>query len=280
MITGLDHIVLLTRDIGAGVRAYRTLFGCAPAWRTSDAGAEWATFTLANTSLELMAPSGSGARGDRVRGALEQDGEGLASLAVRVDDIDRAHRRLERVGLRPEAITDATSTDTATGHILRWRRTRAASEASHGVRLFFLQLDSERPPSRPDTDAPVLGLDHIVIATTNPDRATALYGGKLGLDMVRDLTRPDWNTRLVFFRCGDLIVEIVQRLDRPVSDRPDRLWGLSWRVANADAARARLAAAGVEVDDVRPGRLPGTRVFTAKSGMLGVPTLIIEPRQR
>jgi len=280
MITGLDHIVLLTRDIDAGVRAYRTLFGCAPAWRNSDDGVATATFTLANTSLELMAPAGASAGAARVRAALEKDGEGLASLALRVDDIDRAHRKLDRVGLQPEAITEAASTDSATGRTLRWRRTRAATEATHGVRLFFLQLDSQRPRSVPDTDAPVAGLDHVVIATANPDRATALYGAKLGLDMVRDLTRPDWNTRLMFFRCGDLIFEIMQRPDRPVSDRPDRLWGLSWRVANADAAHARLAAAGVEVNEVRPGRLPGTRVFTAKSETLGVPTLIIEPRQR
>ena len=86
--------------------------------------------------------------------------------------------------------------------------------------------------------------------------------------------------RLMFFRCGDLIFEVVQRLDRPASDKPDRLWGLSWRVADADATRARLATDGVEVSEIRPGRLPGTRVFTAKSGTCGVPTLIVQPQQR
>jgi catechol 2,3-dioxygenase-like lactoylglutathione lyase family enzyme len=278
MITSLDHIVLLTRDIEAGVRDYQTLFGCAPAWRTSDGGVATAVFTLANTSLELMAPTGTSAGADRARAALEKDGEGLASLALRVGDIDQVHRKLERRGLQPEAIAAAASTDAGTGGTLRWRRTRAATEATNGIRLFFLQLEDERPRSTPVADAAVLGLDHVVIATANPDRAMALYGAKLGLEMVRDLTRPDWNTRLMFFRCGDLIFEIMQRLDRPVSDKPDRLWGLSWRVADADAARARLAAAGVEVNDVRPGRLPGTRVFTAKSSTCGVPTLIIEPQ--
>ena len=40
----------------------------------------------------------------------------------------------------------------------------------------------------------------------------------------------------------------------------DNLWGLSWRVADIDATRARLLAAGVDVSEVRAGRKPGTRV--------------------
>ena len=33
MITGLDHIVVLTGDISAASAAYETLFARAPAWR-------------------------------------------------------------------------------------------------------------------------------------------------------------------------------------------------------------------------------------------------------
>ena len=36
------------------------------------------------------------------------------------------------------------------------------------------------------------------------------------------------------------------------------------RVPDADAARARLAASGVDVSEVRPGRNPGTRVISVK----------------
>ena len=37
----------------------------------------------------------------------------------------------------------------------------------------------------------------------------------------------------MFFRCGDLIVEIAHDLKAGVSSGPDRLWGLSWRVPDA-----------------------------------------------
>jgi hypothetical protein len=83
----------------------------------------------------------------------------------------------------------------------------------------------------------------------------------------------------MFFRCGDLIVEVVQRPggDSAADGAQDRLWGISWRVADIEATRARLAAAGVEVSEVRAGRKPGTRVATVRGGTCGVPTLLVEP---
>jgi catechol 2,3-dioxygenase-like lactoylglutathione lyase family enzyme len=122
-------------------------------------------------------------------------------------------------------------------------------------------------------------MDHVVISTGDPERAAALYGARLGLDMALDRSHPDWG-RLMFFRCGDLIVETVQRPGAIADAARDRLYGLSWRVANADAARARLASAGVEVSDVRTGRQPGTRVLTVRGGTCGIPTLLVERTPR
>jgi hypothetical protein len=86
--------------------------------------------------------------------------------------------------------------------------------------------------------------------------------------------------RLLFFRVGGVTVEIAAALD-PASAEPDprrdRLFGLSWRVGDADAARRRLAEAGFDVSEVRAGRRPGTRVASVRSGTCGVPTLILGP---
>ena len=118
-----------------------------------------------------------------------------------------------------------------------------------------------------------------MIATQEPERAAALYGARLGLDMTLDLSRPDWGVRLMFFRCGDLVVEIVHRLNDEAATAIDNLWGLSWRVDNLDATHARLTASGLDVSEIRTGRRPGTRVFTVLTGSLGVPTLVIQPAQ-
>jgi hypothetical protein len=60
----------------------------------------------------------------------------------------------------------------------------------------------------------------------------------------------------------------------------DSLWGLSWRVADIDATRARLVSANVDVSDVRTGRKPGTRVLTVRTGTCGIPTLLVERTAR
>jgi hypothetical protein len=81
----------------------------------------------------------------------------------------------------------------------------------------------------------------------------------------------------MFFRCGDLIVEVTHRPGKEADTSLDRLRGLCWRVADMDAAHARLSDAGVDVSEVRNGRKPGTRVMTVRSGTCGVPTLLVQP---
>jgi hypothetical protein len=55
---------------------------------------------------------------------------------------------------------------------------------------------------------------------------------------------------------------------------------MSWRVADADATRARLISDGIDASDVRTGRQPGTRVLTVRSGTCGIPTLLVERTPR
>jgi catechol 2,3-dioxygenase-like lactoylglutathione lyase family enzyme len=280
VITGLDHVVILVGDIAAGEAAYRTLFARQPSWRNSGDGAERVLFTLDNMTLELMAPSGEGASADRIRTVLAAQGEGLASLCFRTGDIAKMHRRLDRLTLKPEPVSDVESRDAASGATLSWKRTRAATDATRGVRLFFLELAKERPLSVRTAPASITAMDHVVVSTGDPERAAALYGARLGLDMALDRSHPDWG-QLMFFRCGDLVVEVTHRPRKPgdkqADTAQDRLRGICWRVADIDATRARLAADGVDVSEVRTGRKPGTRVMTVRSGTCGVPTLLVQP---
>jgi catechol 2,3-dioxygenase-like lactoylglutathione lyase family enzyme len=276
VITGLDHVVVLTGDIAAGAAAYQTLFAQGPSWKYSGDGADRVLFTLDNMSLELVAPAGDGESGDRIRSVLTEQGEGLASLCFRTNDITKMYRRLDRLTLKPEPVAEVGSTDAISGATLSWKRTRAASDATRGIRLFFLERAEERPRSVPTADGPITAMDHVVISTADPERAAALYGARLGLDMALDRSHPDWG-RLMFFRCGDLIVEVTHRPGKPVDGAQDKLRGMCWRVADIDATRARLATAGVDVSEIRTGRKPGTRVMTVRNGTCGVPTLLVQP---
>lgn len=279
MIIGLDHVVVLLENLEAGAKTYERLLGRAPSWRSRSDGAETVLFTLDNMSLELTAPAGETPTANRIREIMNISGEGLASICFRVGDIAKAHRRLDRLALNPEPIAEVESRDLDSGASLRWKRTRAASEPSRGVRLFFLELADERPRSAQIAEAPMLGLDHVVISTGDVERAAALYGARLGLDMALDRSHPDWG-HLMFFRCGDLIVEVVQRPGAEAGQIHDQPLGLSWRVADIDATRARLVADGIDVSEVRAGRKPGTRVMSVRDGTCGVRTLLLERTAR
>ena len=152
-----------------------------------------------------------------------------------------------------------------------------STTATHGVPIALVER-AVRPALSPaivDQAETVMALDHVVVRTPNPERAIALYAGRLGLDLRLDRSDPRWGSRLLFFRCGDLVVEIAHDLAHGISDAPDELWGLSWRVPDTAKAHARLTAAGIDVTDVRDGRRPGSQVFTVRSHTEGVPTLVI-----
>ncbi|MCE3289262.1 MAG: glyoxalase, partial [Caulobacter sp.] len=159
-----------------------------------------------------------------------------------------------------------------------WPTSILDTEATAGVTTFLIGKTPDWPPCPVvgDEGAAVSGLDHVVVSTRHPNRAAALYGARLGLDFKLDRSNEAWGTRLMFFRCGDLVVEVAHQLKTEPSDDPDSLWGLSWRVPDVAAAHARLAGT-FAVTDIREGRKPGTRVFTVKDAPAGVPTLIIGP---
>jgi catechol 2,3-dioxygenase-like lactoylglutathione lyase family enzyme len=275
MISGFDHVAVLANEIEAATSAYQTLFGRAPSWRHGGEGAQRALFTLDNMTIELVAPDGDGASGDLVRNVLAAQGEGLASICFRTNDIAKMHRRLDRLTLKPEPVSDAESRDVTTGATMSWKRTRAATDMTRGVRIFFLELAKERPLSVRTGPTSITAMDHVVIGTADPERTAALYGARLGLDMALDRSHPEWG-RLMFFRCGDVVVEVAHKPGKESVDAPDRLRGICWRVADIDATRARLSGAGVDVSEARPGRKPGTRVMTVRSGTCGVPTLLVQ----
>jgi catechol 2,3-dioxygenase-like lactoylglutathione lyase family enzyme len=147
-----------------------------------------------------------------------------------------------------------------------------AANATHGVAMTVVET-STRPDAGPLGS--VSGLDHVVIRSPNPERAVALYGGRLGLDFALDRTNADWGSRLLFFVCGGVRVEIGHSLAKGVSDLPDSLWGVAWRVSDCTETRARLEAAGVATSDAKSGRRPGSQVLTVRSHTRNLPTIVL-----
>jgi catechol 2,3-dioxygenase-like lactoylglutathione lyase family enzyme len=285
MLARLDHVILAVEDVDAAARSYARLLGRSPAWRGEHPGAGTANalFRLENTYLELLAPAGDGPTGAALRGWLAERGESPLGLAFGTDDAAACRDWLAARGLEPGPVERGMGRDVESGAFREWLRVPLPLARTRGVVVFAIEHRSppELLPLVPpigDEAAAVYALDHAVIRSADPEASRSLYGEALGLRLALDREFPAFGARLLFFRVGGVTVEIAAELgaDR-AADAPDRFFGLSWRVRDADAARARLAAAGFDVSPVRPGRRPGTRVLSVRDGTHGVPTLLLEP---
>ena len=284
MFDALDHVILAVRDLADATRRYATLFARRPSWHGEHPGQGTANtlFKLHNTYLELIAVSGEGPTASLLSAHLDARGEGLVGLAFATRDADAARAELASRGLDPAPVAAGLGRDSDSGLIRRWRTAMLPPARTRGVLLFAIEHGSPDllPEAAPvgAADAVISGIDHVVVQTPDAEAAIALYRDGLGLRLALDRSFPDWGMRLVFLRVGGVTVELAQPLrDPPQPSETDQLWGISWRVPDAGAARVRLTEAGHDVSDVRPGRKPGTRVISVKDGTCGVPTLLIEP---
>ncbi|WP_293678334.1 VOC family protein [uncultured Phenylobacterium sp.] len=257
MIKGLHHIAVVVRDFDAAAQGYQRLLDVASTAQDGG-GARRAWFWLDNIGLELISPDGDGPSGDRVRARLEAAGEGQWLVAFTASDLGADSRLLERRGL---AVSERTE-----------RATMFEPASTGGVQLALMGF----PRLVSQAKGPLVGLDHVVVNTANPDRALAVYGAKLGLELRLDRNNEQWGARQMFFRAGDDLVEIGASLKAPVTDAPDSFGGLAWLASDPAAVHARLAASGFNVSEMRKGRKPGTQVFTVRDAPGGVPTIVIQ----
>ncbi|MEZ5818378.1 MAG: VOC family protein [Hyphomicrobiaceae bacterium] len=246
MITGIDHIAITVEDVAEAGSDYAMMLGR----QTQELAGGARRLQLDNAGIVLDAAP---------KAAERREGAVGLRLVLEVPDLGAAMHRLERRGLTGTLDQDASvyALDTAT---------------THGVAIGVAKA---RDNSGKDAGADIAGLDHVVVRTGDPERAVALYGGRLGLDLRLDRTNPEHGNRLLFFVCGGLVVEISHDTRRGVRAGPDRIFGLAWRANDIERAHVRMSAEGIDVSEIRTGRRPGTRVFTVRNRTAGVPTLVI-----
>ncbi len=282
LITTIDHVPIVVADLDAAVAAYSMLLGRAPNWEGRlGPSVRHAWFQLPNLALDIIGADGDGPDAAIITARLAKHGEGPAAIAWRTDDLDEAVRRLSRRALVFGEIGETRSI-AEDGRERVWRYAEARPSTTRGLSMMLIQAEAApwpvSPPTAGEADA-VTSVDHIVVRSQNADGAVALYGGRLGLDLRLDRANEAWGARQMFFACGGMTVEIGSPFapDSARAGERDGLGGLAWRVSDPQAAQARLAAAGIDVSEVRKGRKPGTEVFTVRAGVPGAPYLMIKP---
>lgn len=283
----LDHVVIAVRDLDGATADYSALLGRGPSWHGSHPtyGTRNTLFRIDNTYLELLSLGKS--KGGRWSGQLSKfldKGEGLYALALGTRDVDADVRVLRGHELPVQDAAEGEGIDELSGNRRSWRNAMVPVKASNGVRIFFIQhrsMPEDLPlaPANGEGGAHVKRLDHAVVLSPDVEASKRLWGDVLGARLALDRTFPERNTRILFFRLGDVTVEISgggQQTEEGIG-KPDRLWGVAWGVDDLTATVTRLRAANIEVSEPRTGVKPGTLVATAKGAHThGVATLLIE----
>ncbi len=264
----LDHVIVGVRDLDAAAADYATLLGRAPSWRGEHPGRGTANalFRLENTYLELITACDDGPLG----------------FALRTEDSAQCTVTLRERGLGVGDAVAGEGREVASGAVRRWKTVLIPGAATRGILVFGIEHRSALdalPLATPTAaaGAAISGVDHVVVRSESPDAAIHFYRDQLGLRLALDKSFEQWGARLLFFRVGGVTVEIAAPL--PPASAPgerDTFWGISWRTPDLVATHARLAAAGVDVSAIRPGRRPGTQVCTIRTHTHGVATLLLE----
>ena len=265
MITAVNHVAFAADDPQQAAADYELVLGRKPLIYNADDGRTLHRFQLDNIAFEITRAAPGGA--------------GLQRVGFEVDDMAATVRKLGRRGLSCETPL-GEHWRAGDGGAIERTVTPISTATTHGIGIALVATArSEGTPLLAAAQA-VTAIDHLVIRSPNPERAIALYGGRLGLDFALDRTNPDWGSRLLFFMCGGVRVEIGHSLAKGISNEPDQFSGLAWRVGDASAAQQRLQGSGVQTSDAKKGRRPGSQVLTVRSNTCNVPTIFLSETPR
>jgi len=201
---------------------------------------------------------------------VSADPDAWRSLGLVVTD--DGHVPLYGTSLRIVAPVDSSPTSVPSG-ITGWTYS--------GIDLDVSSIDG-LPTSHAPAGPPVfaehalgaIGLDHVVVMTSQLDRTSAAIASATGCELKR--IREVGTMRQGFHRIGSggLIVELVERPEVP--DGPAAFWGLVIDVEDLDAACALLGADRISPpkDAVQSGR----RIATIRAEVgLGLPVALMTP---
>ena len=277
MKTSIDHIIIAVSDLAEASAEYSALLGRQPSWRGAhpDYGTANTLFKLDNTYIELLAVNGDGMAADIVNGILDERGPCLGGLVFGIEDAQTFIAHARSAGLPASDPMPGHGKDEKTGAERRWHNIFWDPAAARGIFSFCIQHDSgsNLPEATPTAGEPISGVDHVVVKTQSVEAAKRFYGEQLGIRLALEQHVPEWGGTQLFFRASSMSIEVIASEKAP---EQDELWGLALKTNDIAATHERLGSSGIAVSKIRDGRKAGTRVCTARSHTLGVPTLLIE----
>ena len=220
MLTGIDHIVIVVRDLDAAIVSYRGLgFTVVPGGR-HPVGTHNALIALADGAyIELIAFLQPDTPQDHRWWRPLQQGGGLVDFCMGTDDLAADVVALRKAGVEIDDPRPLTRTR-PDGYVLRWVLA-IPREGHRGLAPFLITDETprgERVPSAATHANQVTGLGPVTVAVPDLSEVRRWYARLLdqpGSERRRD----DLAAGVVEFRVGSHVLEFVapQRRDSPLT---------------------------------------------------------------
>ena len=184
-ITGIDHAVIVVRDLAGAETNYKRLgFRPTPKGHHTKLDTINHCIMLERDYFEVLAVGKPGPFNEEQQATLK-DREGLWALALQTDDARAAHGRLKAAGFSPTDPVDFARPVELPGRTTEARFTVFYFEADAvpGLRLFLCQHYTRDVVWRPDylgQANAAKSLSHVTLAVDDPATAAKAYGRVFG----------------------------------------------------------------------------------------------------
>jgi catechol 2,3-dioxygenase-like lactoylglutathione lyase family enzyme len=260
-ITGIDHAVILVRDLAGAEANYKRLgFRPTPRGHHTKLDTYNHCIMLDRDYFEVLGVERPGPYNVEQRDTLKQR-EGLWALALQTDDARAAHGRLKAAGFSPTEPVDFARPVELPGRTSEARFTvfYFEAEAVPGLRLFLCQHYTRDVVWRPDylgQANAAKSLSHVTLAVDDPGVAADAYGKVFG---VRPEPCPGGFTvragqaRIVILSAAKAAIEFAG--DPVLAYRHPVPLALGIAVSDRHAARRALESRGVPFAELKEGGL-------------------------
>jgi catechol 2,3-dioxygenase-like lactoylglutathione lyase family enzyme len=252
-LTGIDHCVILVRDLDSAAETYRRLgFTLSPrGFHSAHMGSANHTIMLQQDYFELLGMIRPTEQNQRWRDEITR-GEGLSAVALQTDDADKACAEIRAMGIAAgDVVAFSRPVDLPAGGKAEaaFRVTTFPEDLLPGMHLFVcgqLTRDAVWIPELMAHPNGAQGLATLVMACANPEAMAAPWAkifGSAALSAIRGGAKVSTGKTDIELLAPAALGARYPGL--PIDTGRDRLVGLAIRVADLGKARAALSAGKV-----------------------------------
>lgn len=278
-IIGLDHAVIAVRDLDAAAAEFARLgFALTPKGHHAEWGTVNYCLMFANDYVEIIAAEGEGAEADRVRAALDRQGDGLTGISITSANGAATGECLRAAGLDvPVARSLSRKLDDGKGTTLMFSEMALPVEATPGVRTRIVEhitAERERHPQWLEHPNSAVGVASVTAIVDEPPALTPAWDvlfGPHSAVLTDDTVTVHTGRGLIYLTRPDELTQLHPEAELDELPPAPALVALAIRVADTDRAAAVLKANGVDFSRDREGtiRIPPSEACGVFIEMVG-----------